>query len=97
MQKKRELPIEKVEMHPRNKHRQRYNLKELCISYPELTAFVKLNEYGIFGVEKTVKEALDNFKNELFETYELYRDIDDGKLTKDAILLKKRLINQFGA
>lgn len=46
MQKKRELPIEKVELHPRNKHRKRYNLKELCACYPELAAFVKLNEFG---------------------------------------------------
>lgn len=56
MQKKRELSIEKVELHPRNKHRKRYNLKELCSRYPELAAFVKLNEFG--------DESLDFFNAE---------------------------------
>jgi 23S rRNA (adenine1618-N6)-methyltransferase len=58
MQKKKEFPKEKVELHPRNKHRQRYNLKELCISYPELTAFVKLNEYGDESVDFFNAEAV---------------------------------------
>lgn len=58
MQKKKEFPKEKVELHPRNKHRQRYNLKELCKSYPELTAFVKLNEYGNESIDFFNAEAV---------------------------------------
>ena len=42
---KREHPKIKVELHPRNKHRERYNFKELIGSLPELAQFVKLNDY----------------------------------------------------
>jgi 23S rRNA (adenine1618-N6)-methyltransferase len=43
--KKKEHPKEKIALHPRNKHRERYDFDTLTKSCPELTAFVKLNEY----------------------------------------------------
>jgi 23S rRNA (adenine1618-N6)-methyltransferase len=43
---KKEHPKEKVELHSRNKHRERYDFKKLISSYPELRSFVKLNDYG---------------------------------------------------
>jgi 23S rRNA (adenine1618-N6)-methyltransferase len=46
MQGNREKRDTKEKLHPRNKHRERYNFRELCKSSPELTAFVKRNEYG---------------------------------------------------
>jgi 23S rRNA (adenine1618-N6)-methyltransferase len=43
---KKEHPKEKSELHPRNRHRQRYDFKSLISSYPELRSFVKVNDYG---------------------------------------------------
>lgn len=45
LQKKKEYPKEKSKLHPRNKHRERYNFKQLINSCPDLAQFVKLNEY----------------------------------------------------
>ncbi|MCF8299287.1 MAG: 23S rRNA (adenine(1618)-N(6))-methyltransferase RlmF [Saprospiraceae bacterium] len=45
LEKKKEHPKEKSKLHPRNKHRERYNFKQLIVSCPELAQFVKLNKY----------------------------------------------------
>ncbi|MES2732501.1 MAG: 23S rRNA (adenine(1618)-N(6))-methyltransferase RlmF [Bacteroidota bacterium] len=45
LHKKKEYPKEKASLHPRNKHRARYNFKQLIASCPELGPFVKLNNY----------------------------------------------------
>lgn len=37
---------EKSGLHPRNKHRERYDFKLLKADCPELGQFVKLNNYG---------------------------------------------------
>lgn len=39
-------PAEKNSMHPRNRHRGRYDFKQLITGTPELAAFVALNAYG---------------------------------------------------
>jgi 23S rRNA (adenine1618-N6)-methyltransferase len=44
--KKKEHPKVKSKLHPRNKHRERYDFNKLIGSCPELTPFVKLNVYG---------------------------------------------------
>ncbi|MCK5684526.1 RlmF-related methyltransferase, partial [bacterium] len=36
---------EKTRLHKRNKHRMRYDFKQLTESCPELSQFVKLNKY----------------------------------------------------
>ena len=36
----------KAKLHPRNKHRERYDFKQLIDSCPELAPFVKLNDYN---------------------------------------------------
>jgi 23S rRNA (adenine1618-N6)-methyltransferase len=43
---KKEHPKEKSALHPRNRHRERYDFKSLISSYPELRPSVKLNPYG---------------------------------------------------
>ncbi len=43
---KKEFPKEKSGLHPRNKHRERYNFEMLIGSYPELAPFVHLNKYN---------------------------------------------------
>lgn len=42
---KREHPKEKTQLHPRNKHRERYDFKQLIGSCPELAEFVSLNKF----------------------------------------------------
>jgi len=46
MQKKRIHSEIKTKMHPRNKHRERYDFTQLIASYPDLAAYVKPNKYG---------------------------------------------------
>ena len=47
MQKKKKIhPSEKSNLHPRNKHRERYDFRQLIKSLPELEIFVKRNEYN---------------------------------------------------
>ncbi len=46
LQPKREHPIAKVTLHPRNRHRERYDFKLLIESCPELGPFVRPNPYG---------------------------------------------------
>lgn len=45
MTKKKEHPKVKAGLHPRNKHRERYDFKMLIGTCPELSPFVKVNEY----------------------------------------------------
>ena len=40
----------KIELHPRNKHRGRYNFDELIKTSPELAAFVSPNKYGNISI-----------------------------------------------
>ncbi len=44
-QKRKEHPKVKLSLHPRNKHRARYDFKELIKSCPELSPYVALNKY----------------------------------------------------
>jgi 23S rRNA (adenine1618-N6)-methyltransferase len=43
--KPKNILSEKSDLHPRNRHRQRYDFKQLCQTCPELAAFVSLNKY----------------------------------------------------
>ncbi|MDB4335149.1 23S rRNA (adenine(1618)-N(6))-methyltransferase RlmF [bacterium] len=45
MVKKREHPTVKASLHPRNKHRERFNFKELIQACPDLAPFVVLNKF----------------------------------------------------
>ena len=45
LQKKREHPKEKSRLHPRNKHRERYDFRQLIESCPELGQYVRLNTW----------------------------------------------------
>lgn len=58
MQNKREHPKIKAKLHPRNKHRGRYDFKLLCDSSPELQPFVKLNEYNDESIDFFDYEAV---------------------------------------
>jgi len=51
LNKKKEHPLEKTKLHPRNKHRGRYDFKQLIVCCPELAQFVKLNDYDDESVD----------------------------------------------
>lgn len=52
MEKKKKVHSkEKLRLHPRNKHRKRYDLKLLTETYPDLAPFVKPNIYGDESVD----------------------------------------------
>lgn len=48
---KKEISEEKTVLHPRNKHRNRYNFKELIESNPQLKPFVSQNEYKDYSID----------------------------------------------
>lgn len=48
---KKEHPKEKDKIHPRSKHRERYDFDALKAALPELTPFVKPNEYGDLSID----------------------------------------------
>lgn len=51
MSKKIEHSKEKTNLHPRNKHRERYNFEELIQFCPELAQFVELNDYQDLSID----------------------------------------------
>jgi len=53
-------PKEKLTLHPRNKHRERYDFKELVASFPTLATYVRPNEYQ--------EESIDFFDPEAVKT-----------------------------
>lgn len=55
---KKEHPKEKSGLHPRNKHRERYNFTELIASCPELAPFVSVNKYNDESVDFADAEAV---------------------------------------
>ncbi|MEI7596764.1 MAG: 23S rRNA (adenine(1618)-N(6))-methyltransferase RlmF [Bacteroidota bacterium] len=64
---KKEHPKEKTELHPRNKHRERYDFKQLTEKCPELAEFVSINQYNDESIDffnpqavKTLNKALLN-------------------------------------
>lgn len=67
--KKKEPPKEKSELHPRNKHRGRYNFKELIASSPALAPFVRLNEYTDESIDFSNAEAVLMLNKALLKHY----------------------------
>jgi len=78
----RSTPDEKDNLHPRNKHRQRYNFPELIAVSPELSAYVSLNPYNDLSVDfkdpQAVK-ALNRALLKFFYKVDLW-DIPEGFL-----------------
>ncbi|MEI6683540.1 MAG: 23S rRNA (adenine(1618)-N(6))-methyltransferase RlmF [Bacteroidota bacterium] len=69
LQEKREHPKEKTRLHPRNKHRERYDFKQLVEICPELTEFVKLNIYGDESIDFFNPEAVKALNKALLQHY----------------------------
>ena len=56
--KKREHPKEKTQLHPRSKHRERYDFKQLIATCPELTRYVSLNKFDDESIDFFNPEAV---------------------------------------
>lgn len=80
MLQKKKHPKEKSKLHPRNKHRERYNFKQLIISCPELAKFVKLNEYKDESIDFFNPEAVKMLNTALLKHF--YK-IDNWDIPKD--------------
>jgi len=47
----KKITEEKDQLHPRNRHRQRYNFPELIAACPELSSYVSLNQYQDLSID----------------------------------------------
>ena len=65
LKEKREHPAEKEKLHPRNKHRFRYDFPALIGSCPELGAFVAVNPYGDESIDFADAEAVKTLNRAL--------------------------------
>lgn len=50
-QNKKDHPAEKTRLHPRNRHRERYDFELLTKAYPPLLALVSANKYGDHSID----------------------------------------------
>lgn len=82
MPKKKQHPKVKSELHPRNKHRERYDFKKLIKSCPELAPFVKRNDYDDESIDFFNPEAVKALnKSLLIHFYNIEKwEIPEGYL-----------------
>ena len=66
---RREHPKEKVTLHPRNRHRERYDFRVLIESCPELGQFVRPNQYGDDSIDFFNPEAVKALNKSLLTHY----------------------------
>ncbi len=80
--KKREHPKVKSGLHPRNRHRERYDLKLLTANYPELAPFVKVNAYNDESIDFFDPQAVMMLNKALLKQYYgiVYWNIPPGYL-----------------
>lgn len=67
-EKKAHPPV-KSRLHPRNKHRERYDFKSLTETCPALASFVKLNDYGDESIDFFDPEAVKMLNKALLQHY----------------------------
>jgi len=78
-EKKREHPAEKTRLHPRNRHRARYDFKLLIEKCPELQLMVATNKYGDETIDFARPEAVMMLNKALLMQY---YDITDWEIPK---------------
>ena len=76
MPSKREHPKEKSRLHPRNKHRERYDFKALIAACPELGEFVKENVYGDESIDFFDPNAVKMLNKSLLKHHYAINDWD---------------------
>lgn len=77
---KKKHTAEKTQLHPRNKHRGRYDFKQLIESYPGLAPFVKLNPYQDPSIDFFDPEAVKMLNKALLKHY---YDINDWDIPQN--------------
>ena len=79
---KKEHPTEKTVLHPRNKHRERYDFKLLTVTCPEMGKYVILNPYGDESIDFANPKAVKWLNKALLKQYYGvdYWDIPTGYL-----------------
>jgi len=60
---------EKENLHSRNKHRSRYDFKELCKSYPALSQFVFTNKYNSVTIDFAKPDAIKALNKALLKQF----------------------------
>jgi 23S rRNA (adenine1618-N6)-methyltransferase len=55
---KKIFPLEKTDLHPRNKHKFRYDFDQLCQSVPELSEHKSLNKFGDKSIDFSNQKAV---------------------------------------
>ena len=63
------LAEEKSGLHPRNKHRSRYNFEELIYVCPDLKPFVSINQFNIETIDFTNAEAVKTLNRALLKQF----------------------------
>jgi len=63
------IPKEKSRLHSRNKHRERYDFKQLVDSSPELAEFVALNKYGDQSIDFSNAVAVKSLNKALLKYF----------------------------
>jgi 23S rRNA (adenine1618-N6)-methyltransferase len=66
---KRDHATVKTELHPRNKHRERYDFDQLIESFPELAPFVSLNRYNDLSIDFFNPDAVKMLNKALLKSY----------------------------
>jgi 23S rRNA (adenine1618-N6)-methyltransferase len=67
--KKKEHPKVKLRLHPRNKHRNRYNFNDLTIACPDLKPFVVLNKFNDESIDFSNPDAVKMLNKALLLHY----------------------------
>ena len=76
MSKKRVYPTVKSRLHPRNRHRSRYDFKALVATYPVLASFISMNKYGDETVDFANPEAVKTLNTALLKHHYGVNDWD---------------------
>ena len=71
--------VEKPKLHPRNKHRKRYDFKRLSQSNPDLVPFVRLNDYSDESIDFFNPEAVKALNKALLKHHYNIKDWDIPK------------------
>jgi 23S rRNA (adenine1618-N6)-methyltransferase len=69
MQEKKIHPAIKIQLHSRNRHRERYDFTVLCNSYPDLKRFVALNAYNDESIDFSNADAVKALNKALLKHY----------------------------
>ena len=83
VQEKKEQPKVKDNLHPRSKHRKRYNFKKLIECYPDLKKYVKPNDYNDESIDFFNPRAVKTLNTALLK---YYYDINEWDVPKDYLV-----------